>query len=389
MKKLAVITTHPIQYNSPWFALLNNQTQIEVKVFYTWSQSENFVKDRTFGKEVRWDIPLLKGYDFEFVQNVSKDPGTHHRKGIYCPELIGKVRSFNPSAILVFGWYLKSHFQIMRYFKGKIPIWFRGDSTLLDNEPYLKSFARKLWLTWVYKNVDKAFYVGIENYKYFKYFGLDDNQLVYAPHSVDNQRFGKNEGGHYTDEANRWRNELGLKSKDLVVLFAGKLESKKQPDFLIRSIQKANLQRKRPLKLLVVGNGPMEKQILGQIESDSNLFYLEFQNQSKMPIVYRMGNIFCLPSKGPGETWGLAVNEAMASGISAIVSNKVGCGSDLVNSDVGLMFEYDNENQLVEQLIQLELNQCKHLGDSAQQLIKNWSFQKITEAISKEMSLLN
>ncbi len=42
------------------------------------------------------------------------------------------------------------------------------------------------------------------------------------------------------------------------------------------------------------------------------MIFLDFQNQQKMPLVYRLCDIFVLPSMGPGETWGLAVNEAMA-----------------------------------------------------------------------------
>ncbi len=63
-----------------------------------------------------------------------------------------------------------------------------------------------------------------------------------------------------------------------------------------------------------------------------------------MPILYRLGNVFCLPSKGPGETWGLAVNEAMASSRPVIVSNKVGCAADLVSEGAnGYLFNYNDK----------------------------------------------
>jgi len=47
-----------------------------------------------------------------------------------------------------------------------------------------------------------------------------------------------------------------------------------------------------------------------------------------MPIWYRVGNVLCLPSQS--ETWGLAVNEALACGCKVIVSDRVGCAEDLV-----------------------------------------------------------
>lgn len=36
LKKLAIVTTHPIQYNAPLFALLASRNKITIKVFYTW-----------------------------------------------------------------------------------------------------------------------------------------------------------------------------------------------------------------------------------------------------------------------------------------------------------------------------------------------------------------
>ena len=65
-----------------------------------------------------------------------------------------------------------------------------------------------------------------------------------------------------------------------------------------------------------------------------------------MPLVYRLCDVFILPSKG--ETWGLAVNEAIACGRKVIVSNKCGCAIDLVsNACVGHIFKYNDKNELL------------------------------------------
>lgn len=65
MKRLAIITTHPIQYNAPLFKLLTQRNNITIKVFYTWGKSvlENKY-DPGFKKNIEWDIPLLDGYGF-------------------------------------------------------------------------------------------------------------------------------------------------------------------------------------------------------------------------------------------------------------------------------------------------------------------------------------
>lgn len=77
--RLAIILSHPIQYYSPLFKCLSERKVVEIKVFYTWGQSVNGKKyDHGFGKAIEWDIPLLDRYDYEFLENVSKDPGSHH-----------------------------------------------------------------------------------------------------------------------------------------------------------------------------------------------------------------------------------------------------------------------------------------------------------------------
>ncbi|MEO6852236.1 MAG: glycosyltransferase family 1 protein, partial [Mucilaginibacter sp.] len=103
MRKLAIITTHPIQYYAPVFKLLHQRQRISIKVFYTEGQSGRSY-DYGFGKTINWDIPLLDGYPFEWVQNTSVEPGSHHYKGIINPELTKQVQAWKPDAILFFGW---------------------------------------------------------------------------------------------------------------------------------------------------------------------------------------------------------------------------------------------------------------------------------------------
>src|ERR1700722_3761487 len=100
MKKLAIVTTHPIQYYAPWFKLLAKSKIVLPKVFYTWGQSQQGTNyDPGFGKKVEWDIPLLEGYDHSFVENIAAKPGSHHFNGIVNPGLINEINKWQPDAI--------------------------------------------------------------------------------------------------------------------------------------------------------------------------------------------------------------------------------------------------------------------------------------------------
>ncbi len=384
--------------------MLSVRGKVDLKVFYTWPQAVKGFDDPNFKGKIQWDIPLLEGYSYELVENVSKNPSSKHWKGIDNPSLIEKVKEFNPDTILIFGWKFKSHFALMRHFKGKIPIWFRGDSTLLDYEvqsilhltthysllttikQLIKFKLRQTILTYVYKNIDKAFYVGTNSKDYFKAHGLKENQLVYAPHAIDNNRFIYEQDAE--DKAKKWRKELGIKPDEKVVLFAGKLEAKKNPMLLLNAIQQFNHSllktQNSPLKLLFLGSGPLEEKLKTQGSTDPNIIFLPFQNQTMMPIVYRLADIFCLPSQGPEETWGLAVNEALASGRPILVSNKVGCAIDLVNQKVGSEFQSNDIEDLKLKLQELLEQEIPPI--ICQKHIESWSFEAICKAIEKELN---
>jgi glycosyltransferase involved in cell wall biosynthesis len=337
VKRIAILSSHPIQYNAPLFALLAKEPEIELMVFFTWGEQSMGAKfDPDFGKTIEWDIPLLEGYAYTFIQNTSKDPGSHHFKGIINPTLNQEIERWGADIVWVWGWAFDSHLKAMRFFKGKIPVWFRGDSTLLD-EPKgfsIKKLARRLFLKWVYRHVDKAFYVGTHNRAYYRKHGLKELQLVYAPHAIDNERFS-DPTEEKSSMAAQWRLQLGCKESDTVLLFAGKMEQKKNPNFLIE-LSKKIVQKN--IKFLMVGNGLLENKLKEQSENDPRFVFLDFQNQSQMPILYRLANFFILPSIGPGETWGLGINEALASGTPVIASEMCGGCIDLIHENNGMIF---------------------------------------------------
>ena len=224
MKRLAIISTHPIQYNVPWFRHLATQEGIEVCVFYTWHADEKAKYDPHFDREIAWDIPLLNGYDYQLV---APRP-TVEQKTFWNlnSDITGPIKAWGADAILVLGWNYRSHLRAMRYFSGRIQVYFRGDSTLLDTQNGIRRRLRKLFLRYVYSCVDTAFFVGINNYDYFQKYGLKQTQLTFAPHAIDNQRFSNDAIAHET-EASQWRTSLGIPADSVVFLFVGKLIQKK------------------------------------------------------------------------------------------------------------------------------------------------------------------
>ncbi len=374
--KLAIITTHPIQYNAPLFAMLTARQKIAVKVFYTWENSQNGIFDKQFARQVKWDIPLLQGYDYEFVKNAAKEQGSHHRRGMINPTLIKDIENWQADAVLIFAWNFESHFKAMRYFKGKIPVLFRGDSTLLDEKFGVKSLMRRVALKFVYRYIDYALYVGTNNKQYFLKHGVVENQLIYAPHSIDNKRFADKDY-FYKSKAEKWRKELNLSESDIVFLFAGKFEPKKNPLLLIEAAKSLP-----NYKFILAGSGNLYNSIKSASGNLQNIILLPFQNQSKMPVLYRLADAFILPSQGAGETWGLAINEAMACQRAIFASDKVGAAVDLIeNGKNGYIFKSNQVADLVGKIENLNKQQLREMGKYSSKMIESFDFEQICIAI--------
>ncbi len=386
MKKLAIVTTHPIQYNAPLFELLAKRGKIGIKVFYTWGKEllENKF-DPGFERKIEWDIPLLAGYEYEFLENTASDKGSHHYRGIDNPGIIDAIERYDADAVLVYGWSFKSHLRTMRYFHGKLPVLFRGDSTLLDDKPGSpRTLARRLFLRNIYRNIDFALYVGTNNREYFSKIGLKDDQLVYAPHAVDNAKFACLEECHL--QAARFREELGIPADGFVFLFAGKFETKKDPLLLLDTFIKARLHERA--FLVLVGNGQLERKLKARADGFATVRFMDFQNQSRMPAIYRLGDVFILPSRGPGETWGLAMNESMCGGKVVIASDKCGGAIDLIRSgENGYIFKAKDGESLAAALLKVyaEKTRLPMMGQRSRELIGNFSLEQTALAIEQTL----
>jgi glycosyltransferase involved in cell wall biosynthesis len=384
--RLAIVSTHPIQYYAPIFQTLARSARVRPKVFFTWSQTADApVVDPGFGRPIKWDIPLLEGYEYEFVPNIARNPGTDHFGGLRNPGLNAAIESWRPDAVLVFGWNSVSHLRALLHFKGKLPVFFRGDSMLLDRVSGWRAAARRIFLTWVYRHIAVAIAVGSNNKDYYRWCGVPQTRIAFAPHSVDTQRFAAT-GGQHESGARQWREELQIPAAARVVLFAGKLQPKKDPLLLLEAF----LQCGGPGHLVFVGSGELASALQERARGRPDVHFLPFQNQQAMPAVYRIGDVFALPSCGPGETWGLALNEAMACGRPVIASSKVGGARDLLGqAGPGWVFESGNRQQLEDVLHSVftcGAQELRMMGEAARRESARWSIEETAARIEEIVS---
>ena len=329
--RLAFVVSHPIQYYAPLHRLLAARQDVVVKVFFTGHSGGAAVHDPGFGKGVAWDIPLTDGYEHEVVPNAARDPGSHHFWGLRNPELLTRLVAWQPDAVHVTGYAYASHLQVLRSLaRRKLPVLFRGDSHLLDGRRGWRWWATRAVLRRVYAWPSAFLCVGQANRAYYRACGVPEERLFPCPHSIEVDRFAEPHA-ELEGEARAWRRALGLADGTRVLLFVGKFEPKKCPVELMDACAHWPA---GDWRLLLVGDGVLGDAIWRRASADPARFLvLPFQNQSRMPLVYRLGDVFILPSRYQ-ETWGLAVNEALACGRPVLVSDRVGCAADVVEPGV-------------------------------------------------------
>lgn len=393
---MAIVLSHPIQYYSPWFRWIASRASFELRVFYLWDAGVTLTRDRGFGESFQWDVPLLEGYDAEFVPNVSRDPGTHHSAGLDNPTLIARLRAWNPSAILMFGYTYRSHMRVLLSRRlAHLPLLFRGDSHDMGREATLQSSVGRSIRRVLFRRFTAFLSVGQAHREYLLHSGVSASRIHHVPHCVDNARF-RAAAPEAVAARPAWRASNGIPASARVVLFAGKLEAKKAPQLLFRALLARNAQTSDDDRtvLLFVGSGELEGALREQAGEriGRDVFFVPFQNQSVMPTVYAAADLLVLPSASSGETWGLVVNEAMNLARPAIVSDRVGCGPDLVTpGETGWVFPSGDANALAAALNDALSDPARlvRMGEAARTRIDAYSYEVASAALEKVLDGLS
>ena len=336
--RLAVVATHPIQYQVPIFRVVAGDPDIELTAFFGSRIGLDGSRDDEFGTEVSWDVPLLAGYQHRFLRNRRRTATTRFA-GLDCPDLAGELRRGHFDGVLVPAYHCYLYLQAFAAaLRAGIPILYRPTITDLDigDAPW-RQHARKGMLRTLYRCVSFALAIGKNARRHFEEHGVPAERIVSAPHCVDNTL--------YRGQADRWRvrreetrRELGMGPEKFVVLFAGKLSPRKDPALLVRAVGASRHSSR--LGLVFVGDGVMRAELesLASEVVPGGAVFTGFQNQSMIGKYYAAADCLVLPSRS-GETWGLVANDAMNFGLPVIVSDRVGCAGDLVrDGETGYTF---------------------------------------------------
>jgi len=333
--RLGIVTTHPIQYQVPWFRALALHPEIGLKVLYCMIPDAAQQGDG-FGVKFQWDQPLLGGYEHEILDNVSREPSVTRFSGCDCPGVGAAIRRNRFDAVIVNGWVVKACLQALWACRRQgVPCVVRGESNdLRRRKPWVR-LAHRLLLS----QYAAFLAIGKANKRFYLANGVRPERIFHCPYGVDNAWFGQQ-----ADTLRPMRDELrrawGIPPAATVFLFCAKMIPKKRPLDFIEALAQA-ARRAAPGRVwgLVAGDGELRgecERLAGS--KGAPVTFAGFLNQGGIPRAYAASDCLVLPSDA-GETWGLVVNEAMACGLPALVSDHAGCAEDLVIPDrTGFVF---------------------------------------------------
>jgi len=373
-KKLCVVTTHPIQYMTPWFRALAADPALDLDVIF-FRELNATQQGVGFGKAFQWDVPLRQGYPNQ-VLGVASGIRT-------LPKLLLRlrraIRGSHPDAVLITGWNepgLMAAYPLMQLLG--VPVILRGESNALRPRSTMTKLLHRILLRFMSAIV----IIGKANRQFYLNNGVSTDRLFAGAYFVESERMVKMAEAHADDRA-ALRVDNGFGSEDFVFSFVGKHVPFKRPMLLVEAAALAR-QRGLPVRLLFAGSGELTDSLKQRaIELGVPVHFTGFLNQTEMWKAYVPADAFVLPSTN-GETWGLVTNEAMLFGLPVIVSDQVGSGPDLViEGETGYVFSGGAEGlaDAMQKLLQ-KRDRAAGMGSAGRTLVlENYSMPVATAGL--------
>jgi glycosyltransferase involved in cell wall biosynthesis len=375
-QRLAIVASHVIQYQDPFYRLLAAEPELDVEVLYLSPHGAQPYRDTDMATTLRWDIDLLQGYRHRFLRNFARsgDGWLRHVN----PGIVRALRRDQYDAVLLMaGWgSFSALLAIATCLVKRIPLLLYGDSSFVPPERTFRQKLRARLLRMLFRRTRAFLISGTWNADYYEHYGADPRRFFPMPWAIDNERFA-HAAAMTSDERTALRRRYGIGDDAMAILYSGKLIVRKDPMTLLRAF--ARMQKRSHAAIVFMGDGEL-REALEQFARDhafgDAVHFLGFVNQSEIPRHYAMCDVFVLPSTfDPRAT---VVNEAMACGLPVVVTGRCGPAGDIVKlgDDAALAAQLD---LLTDRTLR------ETMGARSREIIAEWSYAAGVEGVKAAM----
>jgi len=364
----------------------------------------NTAADRLSVTGFEWSA---KGYD---AWGAAESPARYHKVSLFpeatahCPGNAKLKQAFwtaleqaRPDVVAVNGWNnFGSLISVNCCVHRGIPVVVMSESSRQDEHRTSWKEAIKRRIAGLYS---AALVGGQRHVEYLAQLGMPRERIFTGYDVVDNEYFRQK-----AEEVRSQRSEVRQKyalaenyflasarfieKKNLARLVQAYAEYRRRSE--VRSQKSEVGNDKAPWDLMVLGDGPLRETLNSQLSTlnlNEHVHLPGFKPYDELPVYYALANAFVHASTT--EQWGLVVNEAIASGLPVMVSDRCGCAPELVNGN-GFTFDPTNENELATRLLEMATlsdEERKHLGDSSYRIASNFAPERFGEGLERAASV--
>lgn len=384
-QRLAVVTSHIIQYQGPLFRLLAAHPNVDLKVFFCTEHGMRDAYDAGFNTTFTWSRPLTEGYEFEVLRNLSPKPVPDHFWAGINPSLVQHLRPDRFNAVLVLGWSMASDWLAARIAKHQgLSLLVRAESNAGSYEPRnpLKQAVREAVVSTFCRQADALLPIGSRNRAFYRALGIPDEDLFLAPYAVDNDFFDSHRE-RLAPERAALRRALGVEDERPIVVVSGKLIPRKAPLDVVEAY--ARIRERCRAHIIFAGDGPLRGDLearAAQLGVAEDILVTGFKQQESLCELYVAADLFAFPTRF--ETWGLVLNEAMIFGLPVICAHEASGSEDLVRAGETGDLYHSGDLEALAHLLQARLSDppaMKRMGEAGRALIATWNFQRSVDSI--------
>ena len=241
-------------------------------------------------------------------------------------------------------------------------------------------FYKELIKRLIVSRFDAALAGGRRAREYLVELGMPPEAVFVGYDAVDNSYFQREARARRNDLA-ALRARLGLPERFFLMIT--RFVEKKNIPRTVEAYRRYRRKAREPWGLVICGYGPMEDEVKRLAASTEGFRFPGAVDYSTAPDYYAAASGYLLTSTT--EQWGLVVNEAMASGLPVIVSERAGCCPDLVedggNGFTVDPFDTDSIARAMERLSSLPPDRLAAFGRRSEEIISEWGPERFAEGL--------
>lgn len=376
MKRLAIVASHVIQYQDPFFRLLAQEPDIDLTVIYCSNAGAVTYRDEDMKTTLRWDIDLLQGYRHVTLRNFGFGDGYTR---LINPGIVPAIaRGRYDAVIFMLGWgSISALLGIAACRMTQTPFFLYGDSSFPPPATTLRAKLRAAFIRGVFRLASGFMTSGVLNAEYYRHYGADPRTFFLLPWAVDNERFER-ESRFAPGERDALRARYDIAPGRVVFLFSAKLVPRKDPLTLVRAYNA--MKHRHRAAVVFMGDGELRPEI--EREASEGVHLIGFINQRDLPKHYAMCDVFVLPSLY--EPRGAVINEAMACGLPVIVTDRCGSIGDVVlEGENAFIYPAGDAAALAEAMDRLTADDAlrARMAHRSREIIATWDFARGVEGV--------